>query len=109
MYAICRSRITFVGVLLACVIWAAGAGCAPQAVDDHEGTPVEVRPGRVTDMAAFEAFIATRPTAEDFRRVYPDVMLVMRGDITTQEYRTDNSRYFARFDEAERITGGEFR
>jgi hypothetical protein len=36
------------------------------------------------------------------------VLLVMPGDIATREYRTDNSRYFARLDEAGRITGGVF-
>jgi hypothetical protein len=89
-----------------------GAGCAgwPAYDTDAAGeSATEVRAGVVTDMSAFEAFIAGRPTPRDFRRVYPDVLLVMPGDITTQEYRTDNSRYFAQLDGDGRILGGVFR
>lgn len=64
--------------------------------------------GFVTDVTAFEAFIATRPSAAQFRAAYPDVQLVMPGDITTKEFRMNNSRYFAQFDADGRITGGKF-
>lgn len=88
--------------LITWISFAVPAGCAA-----HDATPLqEVRPGVVTHMPAFEAFIAARPTPAQFRRVYPGVLLVMPGDIATREYRTDNSRYFARLDEAGRITGG---
>lgn len=68
----------------------------------------EPRPGVVTDLAAFEEFIALAPTPEEFRQVYPDVVLILPGDIATREFRTDNSRYFADLDEQERIIGGSF-
>ncbi len=64
--------------------------------------------GFVTDLAAFERFIAAQPTAAQFRAAYPDVQLVMPGDITTKEFRMNNSRYFAQFDADGRITGGKF-
>lgn len=64
--------------------------------------------GFVTDMPAFNAFIATHPTAAQFKAAYPDVQLVMPGDITTKEFRSNNSRYFAEFDAQKRITGGKF-
>lgn len=71
----------------------------------QETAPV---PGRVQDLAAFEHFITTRPTPAQFRAHYPDVQLVMPGDITTKEMRLDNSRYFAELDADGRIRGGRF-
>lgn len=64
--------------------------------------------GFVTDTAAFDAFIATRPTPDQFRAAYPDVLLVLPGAIATREFRTNNSRYFAELDKDGRITGGKF-
>jgi hypothetical protein len=84
------------------------SGCActrPGAAEPP--APVVVR-GKVTDLAAFEAFIATRPTPAQFRATYPDVLLVLPGDIATKELRLDNSRYFATLDAEGRISGGRF-
>jgi hypothetical protein len=64
--------------------------------------------GHVTDMAAFDAWIATHPTPTQFRARYPDVLLVLPGAMTTMEMRNDNSRYFAELDAQDRITGGKF-
>jgi hypothetical protein len=64
--------------------------------------------GVVTDLAAFEEFIALAPTPEEFRAVYADVVLILPGDIATREFRTDNSRFFADLDAEERIIGGSF-
>lgn len=87
----------------------------------HPAAPVAPRPavvpaaaaplpvhGFVTDMKAFDAFIATHPTAEQFKAAYPDVLLVLPGAIATREMRTNNSRYFAEVDAGGRITGGKF-
>jgi hypothetical protein len=98
-----------VGCLVASMVWIGLAACTPLEPGTDPGAAAQVRPGYVTDMETFRAFIATGPTPEAFRRTYPDVMLVMPGDITTQEYRTDNSRFFAEPDEAGRIRGGAFR
>lgn len=68
----------------------------------------DAKPGRVTDLDGFAAFIALRPTPEQFRTRYPDVQLVMPGDITTKELRFDNSRFFAELDDSGLITGGRF-
>ena len=68
-------------------------------------TPVH---GFVTDMQAFDVFIATRPTPDQFRAAYPDVLLVLPGTIATRELRNNNSRYFAEQDKDGRITGGKF-
>ena len=64
--------------------------------------------GFVTDMKAFDAFIATRPTAEQFHAAYPDVMLVTPDMMTTRELRQNNSRYFPKLDDEGRIVGGQF-
>lgn len=64
--------------------------------------------GYVTDMAGFDAFIATHPTPEQFRAKYPDVLLVTPGTMTTMEVRSNNSRYFPELDKDGRIVGGRF-
>jgi hypothetical protein len=85
------------------------AGCAGMnAAADPASQAAPVVAGYVTDMAAFEAFIATRPTPEQFRARYPDVLLVLPGQIATKELRLNNSRYFAELDGEGRITGGRF-
>lgn len=65
-------------------------------------------PGFVTDLASFDAFIATTPTPEAFRARYPDVTLVLPGSIASKELRTNRSRYFAEVNAAGNITGGKF-
>ncbi|MFN2349905.1 MAG: hypothetical protein ABR558_10100 [Thioalkalivibrio sp.] len=84
------------------------SGCALSTALDVGNPPPEPRSGFVNDMPAFDDFIATRPTTQVFRQNYPDVQLVLPGDITTKEFRMNNSRYFAVLDGAGRITGGRF-
>jgi len=98
----------FSKLLGAFVLFVFMGGCALSTAPDDGNAPPEPRAGFVTDMPAFEAFIATRPTTQGFRQSYPDVHLVLPGDITTREFRMNNSRYFAVLDEAGRITGGRF-
>jgi hypothetical protein len=64
--------------------------------------------GFVTDMKAFDAFIATKPTPEQFKAAYPDVMLVTPDMMTTREMRQNNSRYFPKMDAEGHIVGGSF-
>lgn len=78
---------------------------APPQPPVEEITPVRAS---VTDLAAFQAFIATQPSADAFRARYPGLQLVLPGQITTKEFRGDNSRYFAQLDAQGRITGGSF-
>lgn len=70
-------------------------------------TPVPLH-GNVTDLKAFDAFIATHPTPAQFRVAYPDVLLVTPGTPSTRELRNDNSRYFPDLDKDGHITGGKF-
>lgn len=62
----------------------------------------------VTDLPTFERFIASKPTPAGFRAAYSCVHLALPGDITTREFRSDNSRYFADLDAHGRIVGGQF-
>jgi len=98
-----RRIVLLSGLLLgACVQLSA---CAQTMNPSEAAAPV---PGKVSDLDAFGRFIASRPTPEQFRARYPDVKLVLPGDIATKEFRHDNSRYFADTDSEGRITGGRF-
>lgn len=84
------------------------AGCAPapQSPPPMQDTaPVRTS---VTDLAAFNAFIATHPTPDAVRARYPGLLVVMPDDITTRELRGDNSRYFVELDAEGRVVGGKF-
>lgn len=94
--------VLFALVLSACNGAAPVQAQAPQTVQ----APV---PGFVTDQPRFDTFIATQPSPEDFRRVYPDVQLVLPGQIASKELRFNNSRYFAELDAQGRIVGGKFK
>lgn len=100
--------------LFFCVAIAALAGCAHPGKSDvsasspkSQAAPAPVH-GFVTDMAAFDAFIARRPTVEEFRAAYPDVLLILPNTPTTMEMRYNNSRYFAEIAGDGRIAGGRF-
>jgi len=62
----------------------------------------------VVNMDSFEAFISTHPTAEEFKKMYPGVQLMMPGMISTMEIRYDNTRFFPQLDKDGRIIGGDF-
>lgn len=61
------------------------------------------------ELVDFRHFIDTRPDPAEFRLRYPDVVLVLPGEIVTTDYRADRSRFHALVDEGGRISGGEFR
>jgi hypothetical protein len=64
--------------------------------------------GKVTDLVAFEGFMLSKPTPAQFHAKFPDVKLVLPGQITTKEFRLDHSRYFAQLDAQGRIVSGKF-
>ncbi len=84
------------------------SGCAVHKTETRADGP-EPRPGTVKQMNPFLHFLETRPSPEEFERVYPDVTLVLPGEIATHEYRQDNSRFFAELDDKGRIKDGDFR
>lgn len=101
-------RKAMLALFLSTAVVATGA-CHDMTHDG--GAQAETKPvaGFVTDMAGFDAFIATHPTPAQFHARYPDVQLVMPDTMTTMEMRSNNSRYFPQFDKDGRITGGGFR
>lgn len=94
----------------ACISLALVACVAPPA--PAESVPPVIVPAApsyvVADLAAFESFIASHPTAQQFSARYPAVLLVLPGSITTKELRLNRSRYFADLDAQGRIVGGRF-
>ena len=80
----------------------------------HEALALQARldlliEGNVRDVPAFREFIAEyEPTPEQLRAVYPDLTLVLPGDIATKELRMNNSRFFAELNEDGRIVDGRF-
>jgi hypothetical protein len=83
-------------------------GAALVACQTAPANPPKPVAGFVTDMRAFDAFIATKPTPEQFHAAYPDVTLVTPDMMSTREMRQNNSRYFPKLDAEGRITGGTF-
>ncbi|QAU24597.1 hypothetical protein EO087_11860 [Dyella sp. M7H15-1] len=80
------------------------AGC-------HRGTRPDgarVDKNGVSSMGQFENFVATHPTPEQFKSMYPGVQLMLPGTVSTMEIRYDNSRFFPQLDKDDRIVGGDF-
>lgn len=88
------------------VLAAALGGCRSTA-EPSIYEPIAVKEDKF-DVKAFEQYIATKPLPEAFYSRYPNVKLVLPGDVTTKEFRIDRSRYFAELDAEGRIVGGRF-
>lgn len=58
---------------------------------------------------AFENFIATAPSQQQFASRYPNIALVMPNDMATMELRYNYSRFFANTGPQGCIVGGGFR
>ncbi|MBY8965412.1 hypothetical protein [Algiphilus sp.] len=91
---------------LLALLLALSAGCAGMS------EPAELPPphsGNVQNVAEFREFLDSyQPTERQFRQVYPDITLVMPGDIATKELRLNNSRFFAELNDKGRIVDGRF-
>lgn len=103
-----NTRWTRTSPLLLLICACSPAPSSPPAAQALEPQVFEIRQGYVEDLGEFAAFIASAPTPELFSRYYPDVQLVLPGQITTREYRSNHSRYFAELDASGRIVGGRF-
>jgi hypothetical protein len=94
---------------------AASSPAAPPSIPAPTDTPPQpeqstdaVVHGAVVDLVAFEGFMLTQPTPAQFHERYPDVKLILPGQIASKEFRLDHSRYFAKLDAAGRIISGKF-
>jgi hypothetical protein len=96
-----RTRLLALSVLGVAV---ALAGCHHATRPDGS----RVDKSGVVNMDSFESFIASHPTPDEFKKMYPGVQLMMPGTISTMEIRYDNSRFFPQLDKDGRIIGGDF-
>jgi hypothetical protein len=111
-----RSPIFVIGGLLAASVALAACQQTSPSTDDlampEIGYPESgdgiIAPPEGFDVEAFEAFIATGPTQEEFVAEYPDIDLILPMTPVTLEYRADYSRFFGEFDEDGQIIGGYF-
>jgi hypothetical protein len=63
----------------------------------------------VIDPVAFLRYVeAHTPTLVELKAHYGCLNVVMPGDVSTKEFRTDNSRFLATTDAHGRIVGGSF-
>jgi hypothetical protein len=70
-------------------------------------TPADLITGKsLGDRSAFQAFVDSRPTPEEFQEAYPDVWLILPGDIVSREVCSQYYRYMAELDADGRIAGG---
>ena len=91
---------------LLALLLALSAGCAGMSEQAELPPP---RSGNVQNVAEFREFLdAYQPTEKQFRQVYPDITLVMPGEIATKELRLNNSRFFAELNDKGRIVDGRF-
>ncbi len=84
---------------------ASAAAAVPVSSPAPADAPVR---GKVVDLVGFEGFMLSKPTPAQFHARYPDLQLVLPGQIATKEFRLDHSRYFAQLDAQGRIVGGKF-
>ncbi len=96
-----RTRLLALSVLGVAV---ALAGCHHATRPD--GTRIDKK--GVVNVPGFEAFIATHPTQEQFKAMYPGVLLMLPGTISTMEIRYDNTRFFPQLDKDGHVIGGDF-
>ena len=98
----------FVPALAALALGVVLVACCsdPSAARAETTLPVH---GQVTYIAAFDRFIATWPRPADFHSRYPDVKLVLPGEMATKELRLNHSRYFAVLGADGRMQGGDFK
>jgi hypothetical protein len=77
------------------------------AVASSSGDPSQNRgASSIGDHDRFYAFVESRPTPEQFQSAYPDVWLILPGDIVSREVCSQYYRYVAELDAQGRITGG---
>jgi hypothetical protein len=88
--------ISFYAALLA----APAAASTPQPSEpDHAADTAK-------DISELPAFVASRPTPEEFQQAFPDVWLVLPGDIVSRSVCSQYYRFMAELDAKGRISGG---
>jgi hypothetical protein len=96
-----RNRFFALSILGVAVVL---AGCHHAMRPD--GTRVDKK--GVSNLPGFESFIATHPTPQQFKALYPGVQLMLPGTLSSLDVRYDNTRFFPSLDKDGRIIGGDF-
>lgn len=79
---------------------------APVAAS-HPTTSEEVaRVAATLDSAELRAFVESRPTPDEFHQAFPDVWLILPGDIVSRDTCSQYHRFIAELDPNGRISGG---
>lgn len=78
----------------------------PMGVASPEDALQHNRSGILTGLSTLDAFIQSRPTPEEFQQAYPDVWLILPGDIVSRGFCSQYYRYVAEIDAEGRISGG---
>lgn len=86
--------------LLGCLLAAPAVATSSGSSTSDSGAP------SLSDRDAFHAFVESRPTPEEFESAYPDVWLILPGDIVSREVCSQYYRYVAELDAEGRIAGG---
>lgn len=90
------------------IVSLAALALAPLAAAHAESEPLDLSCG-VLNRVAFERYVESHhPTLVELQGHINCLQVVMPGETTTLEHRTDNSRFFAVMDTFGRITGGTF-
>ncbi|MFO8153413.1 hypothetical protein [Thioalkalivibrio sp.] len=78
----------------------------PLATSGAESGAQASAASQVTDTSEIRAFVRSRPTPEEFREAYPEVWLILPGDIVSREVCSEYYRFVAELDPDGRIRGG---
>jgi hypothetical protein len=63
----------------------------------------------IADPVAFVSYLKEhKPTVVELKGAFSCLKIIMPGEMTTMEFRYDNSRFYPKTDEYGRIVGGEF-
>jgi len=80
------------------------------AVPAAASAPQPSEPDRTVDTAKdiseLPAFVASRPTPEEFQQAFPEIWLVLPGDIVSRSVCSEYFRFMAELDAEGRISGG---
>jgi hypothetical protein len=95
-----------VGLTLAAMLAGCEGGTA--AKDAAQAACVRQPGAPAVPTMAFQDYLATRPTPDEFRARFSEITLVMPGDAATRDLRLDCSRFFGNTGEDGHVVSGRF-
>lgn len=86
----------------------AALALAPLGAAQATSEPIEFTCGAINPAAFIDYVRNHNPTLAELKARVGCLYVVMPGDVTTMEYRVDNSRFFAQTDKHGRLVDGSF-